>query len=119
MVAGTCSSTSETSSPSVCQAPPQSGQQAASGTCSWISRQGIGPGTLEYRRLGGDLGCRCRGSGGQERVNLAAGDVQLLKLQFQLIDLVGELLGLASEEHALELLDHQLQTNDLGVARVG
>ncbi len=44
---------------------------------------------------------------------LAFGGLQVLQLQFQLFDLVVQLLGFAAELHAPQLGDHQLQVLDL------
>ena len=44
--------------------------------------------------------------------------LQVFQLQFELLDLVIELFGLAAELHAPQFGDHQLQMLDLGGARV-
>jgi hypothetical protein len=44
--------------------------------------------------------------------------MQVFQLQFQLLDLMFELLGLAAELHAPQLRDSQFQKLDLGGPRV-
>ena len=48
---------------------------------------------------------------------LAFGGLQVLQLRFQLFDLVVQLLGFATELHAPQLCDHQLQVLDLDFGR--
>src|SRR5450830_545934 len=50
-------------------------------------------------------------------LGLAFGGLQVLQLQFQLFDLVVQLLGFAAELHAPQLGDHQLQVLDLDFGR--
>jgi hypothetical protein len=63
-------------------------------------------------------GRRTAGGGRHFPLSLDIIGLQVLKLQFMLLDLMAELLGLAAELHAPHLCDPQLQMLDYGGARV-